>query len=252
MIDVHCHLHDEVFDKDRDEVVRRARKVGVKYIITSAINPKEVGKALGIIKKYEGYVKLTIGHDPILVDEEIFETQIRYVIDNLENIVGIGEVGLDYWYVRDHNARDLQKKFFIEWIELARTYDFPLIIHSRSAGKYAIRVLLENKFYNAVMHAYDGSVGYAMEASKHGIKFSIPPSVVYSLQKQKLVKKLSLEDLLLETDSPVLSPIKGERNEPANIVYSARKIAEIKNVSFEKVVEVTTENALNIFKHLRK
>ncbi len=252
MIDIHCHLQDKVFDNDRDKVIERARKAGVKYIITSAINPEEVDKALEIVRKYEGYVKLTIGHDPTLVSKDVFEEQIRYVTRSLKVIVGIGEVGLDYWYVRDHDLRELQKKFFIEWIEVARTYDLPLVIHSRSAGKYAIKVLLENKLYNAVMHAYDGSVGYAMEAAKYGIKFSIPPSVTYSLQKQKLVKKLGLEDLLLETDSPVLSPVKGERNEPANIVYSAKKIAEIKNVDFEKVVEVTTENALNVFKRLRK
>jgi len=252
MIDIHCHLQDEVFDNDRDEVVGRARKAGVKYIITSAINPEEVGKALEIVRKYEGYVKLTIGHNPTLVSRDVFEEQIRYVMRNINVIVGVGEVGLDYWYIRDHELRELQKKLFIEWIEIVKTYDLPLVIHSRSAGKYAIKVLLENKFYNAVMHAYDGLVGYAMEAAKYGIKFSIPPSITYSLQKQKLVKKLSLENLLLESDSPVLPPIKGERNEPANIVYSAKKIAEIKNVGFEKVVEVTTENTLDVFKRLRK
>ncbi len=252
MIDVHCHLHDEVFDKDRDKVVERAKKRGLKYIITAVIRPEEISKALEVFRRYGGFVQLTIGHDPVLVDKEVFEKQMESIRKNIDLIVGIGEVGLDYWCVRDHEARKLQEKFFIEWIEFSRTYNLPLIVHSRSAGKYAIKVLLENKFYNAIMHAYDGSVGYAMEAAKYGVMFSIPPSVTYSVQKQKLVKKLSLENLLLETDSPVLAPIKGERNEPSNIIYSAKKIAEIKGVSLEKVVEITTENALEIFKRLRK
>jgi len=251
MIDVHCHIHEAIFDTDRRDVVNRARECGVKHIITSAIKPEEVDKALRVVNEFKGYISLTIGHDPVLVSDALFSRQVEYVRRYSNIIVGIGEVGLDYYIIRDHRERSKQKEFFIEWISIAEELNLPLIVHSRSAGRYAIEEILKCKYFDVVMHAYDGSVGWAMEAAKHGVYFSIPPSVTFSVQKQKLVKKLSLESLLLETDSPVLSPFKGQRNEPANIIYSAKKIAEIKNVSLNKVIEITTDNALNVFKRLR-
>ena len=251
LIDVHCHIHETIFDNDRREVVDRARKNGVKHIITSAIKPGGVDRALRVINEFKGYISLTIGHDPILVDDILFSKQVEYVRKYSNIIVGVGEVGLDYYVIRDYEKRSKQRKFFVEWISIAEELNLPLIVHSRSAGKYAIKEILKYKYFNVVMHAYDGSVGWAMEAAKHGIYFSIPPSVTFSVQKQKLVKKLPLESLLLETDSPVLSPFKGQRNEPVNIIYSAMKIAEIKNISLDKVIEVTTDNALNVFKRLK-
>ncbi|RLG75386.1 MAG: hypothetical protein DRO23_04155 [Thermoprotei archaeon] len=251
MIDVHCHIHDEVFDNDREEVISRAKEKGVKHIIISAVKPEEVSKALNIVNSFKEYMSLTIGHDPVIVSDEVFEEQLKNVKKYLDIIVGIGEAGLDYYFVRDHGERDRQRRIFALWINVAKELDLPLVIHSRSAGKYAIEILLEQKYFNVVMHAYDGSVGWAIEAAKHGVYFSIPPSVIFSIQKQKLVRKLPLENLLLETDSPVLSPIRGERNEPANIVYSAMKIAEIKNISLSKVIDATIENTLDVFKKLK-
>lgn len=251
MIDVHCHLQDPAFDNDLNDVIGRARKGNIKAIITSVINPKELEKALSITKKYENYVFLTIGHNPVLINREVFDVQLSNVEKYSGLIVGIGEVGLDYWYVKNHREREIQRENFSNWIDIAKKLGFPLIVHSRSAGKYAIQILLKKRFYNVIMHAYDGSVGWAIEAAKYGVMFSIPPSIMYSVQKQKLVKRIPLENILLETDSPVLAPIKGERNEPANIIYSAKKIAEIKNISLNKVIEVTTENTLMVFKRLK-
>lgn len=251
MIDVHCHIHDEVFDGDRDEVINRAKERGVKHIIVSAIKPEEVPKALSIVNNFKQYMSLTIGHDPVVVSDRVFEEQLKNIKKYLDVIVGIGEVGLDYYFVRDHSERDKQRRIFTLWINIAKELNLPLIIHSRSAGKYAVKIILEQKYFNVVMHAYDGSVGWAIEAAKHGVYFSIPPSIVFSIQKQKLVRKLPLENLLLETDSPVLSPTKGKRNEPANIVYSAMKIAEVKNISLNKVIDITIENTLNVFKKLK-
>ncbi|RLE51055.1 MAG: hypothetical protein DRJ33_06580, partial [Candidatus Methanomethylicota archaeon] len=114
--------------------------------------------------------------------------------------------------------------------------------------KYALDVLYGESADLILMHAFDGSANYAVNAAKRGYFFSIPTSVWFSQQKQKLVKRLPLENLLVETDAPVLSPVKNARNEPANLHYAIRKIAEIKRVSLEKVAEVTYENAKNLFR----
>lgn len=250
-IDVHAHLEDEVFNGDLDEVIRRAKNAGVKAVITSPITPSDVGKALKIVGRYRGFVFLSIGLDPTILDSDVFEEQVVRVRRLSHEIVGLGEVGLDYYYVRGED-RSVQERIFREWIRIARDYNLPLIVHSRSAGKYAIRILIDEGYSNVVMHAYDGSVGWALEAAKRGFKFSIPPSVWFSVQKQKIVKKLPLESLLLESDSPVLSPIKGERNEPKNLVYAVRKISEIKRLGEDRVVEETLNSTLNVFPRLPK
>jgi len=250
VIDVHCHLDEHVFRQDLDKVIERARRVGVKAIITSTINPKNIEYSLHIVNKYKNYIYLSVGLDPLILDDNIFSEVYEWIKGNANLIVGIGEVGLDYYYIRDHSERAKQRNMFIEWIELARELNKPLIVHSRSAGKYAIQIIMEQEYYNVIMHAYDGSVGYAMEAAKRGVFFSIPPSVVFSQQKQKLVKRLPLESLLLESDAPVLAPFRNQRNEPANIIYTVRKIAELKNTTIDKVIEVTTANTLRIFKDI--
>lgn len=245
LIDVHAHLEDELFDKDLEQVVIRAKKAGVQAIVTSPIVLEDVEKAENIVEKYKGYVFLSIGLDPAITDLEVFEEQARRVKEKIGEIVALGEVGLDYYYVRGDERR-VQRRIFKEWIKIARDYKLPLIVHSRSAGKYAVKMLLEEEYYDVIMHAYDGSVGWALEAVKKGVKFSIPPSVWFSIQKQKLVKKLPLESIVLESDSPVLSPIRGERNEPANLTYTVKKIAELKGVGEDRVVEETLRSTLEV------
>jgi Mg-dependent DNase len=123
----------------------------------------------------------------------------------------------------------------------------PIVVHSRSAGKYAIKILTEEGAKRVIMHAFDGSVGYAIEGVKKGFYFSIPPSIVRSEQKQKMAKHLPLDKILLESDAPVLGPTKDIINTPSNIVISAAKIAEIKKIPINEVINATTKNAQEIF-----
>ncbi len=248
VIDVHCHLTDNSFINDLEEVIARAKRAGVICIITSIIRAREIPRAEEIVRKYRGYVYLSVGCDPTVFDYREVEELMSYVERKLPEVIAIGEVGLDYFLVRDHILREVQKSNFIKWIELANRVDRPLVIHSRSAGKYAIEILIGRAKVPVVMHAYDGGVSHAEKAAEKGFYFSIPPTVVTSDQKQKLVKVLPLENLLLESDAPVLSPKRGVRNEPANIAITVRKIAEIKGISVDKVIEVTTENARRIFR----
>jgi len=246
-VDVHCHIVDENFNRDRDEVIRRALNSNVIAIITSSLTFSEAIKSLKISSRYPGYIFITIGSDPLEFDSTLISRIRDLIIERRFEIVGIGEVGLDYYYARENQLREKQKHFLREWISLAKELDLPLIIHSRSAGKYAVKLLLEERAERVLMHAYDGRSGWALKAVEAGYFFSIPTSIWRSKQKQKLVKSIPLESLMLETDAPVLSPILGRRNEPANIIYAAKKIAEIKNVDLEHVSEVTTKNAIEFF-----
>ncbi len=245
VIDVHAHLTDESYS-DLPEVLKRARKAGLEHIIISITDPSEIVRAREILKMAPGFVSLTVGLDPMALSEDkylMFESLVES-----EHIVGIGEVGIDHFYARDHSVRDLQEKFFRRSIRLAMRKGLPLVVHSRSASRVALEVLYSEGAERVLMHAFDGKSGDAIAASERGYYFSIPTSVVYSQQKQKLVKKIHLDSLMLETDSPVLSPVRGVRNEPANLIYALRKVAEIKGVNEEEVKRVTTENARRFFR----
>jgi TatD DNase family protein len=159
-------------------------------------------------------------------------------------------VGLDYWVVREEPERELQREILKKFIELSKELNLPLNVHSRSAGRHAISMLLENNAGQVQMHAFDGKAAAALPAVEAGYYFSIPPSVVRSRQKQKLVKRLPLSCLLIESDSPVLGPAPQERNEPANIPLSVKAVAELKDVSEEEVIAAVTENTERLYGNL--
>lgn len=247
MIDVHAHLLESYFP-DIDEVLSRAKNGGVKAIINSITSPRESSYALELLQKHPGYVFLTIGFDPTCTSREEFERFTGLLESERSRIVGIGEVGLDHFYIRDEAGRQVQRDFFIQCIELSAKHDLPLIVHSRSAGRKAIELMSSTGSKRILMHAFDGKAGDAEKAAKEGFYFSIPPSIVRSEQKQKLARILPLESIMLESDSPALSPNVGERNEPLNILKAALKISEVKHVPVEEVIGATTANAREFFK----
>lgn len=170
-----------------------------------------------------------------------------FIRENKSRIVAIGEVGLDYWIVKEDSKKALQREILKIFIELSKALNLPLNIHSRSAGRHAITLLLENNAARVQMHAFDGKAAAALPAVEAGYFFSIPPSVIRSRQKQKLVKRLPLSCLLIETDSPVLGPVPNERNEPANIGQSVKAIAELKDVPEEEVIAAVSENTERLY-----
>jgi TatD DNase family protein len=133
---------------------------------------------------------------------------------------------------------------------LSLELDLPLNVHSRSAGHYTVDLLFSAGARRVLMHAFDGKASHAVRAAEAGYLFSVPPSVVRSDQKQKLVRRLPIESLVLESDSPVLGPDRDKRNEPANLVYSRDFIADVKGISPERVDEMTTANARRLFSRL--
>ncbi|MFX1451058.1 MAG: TatD family hydrolase [Promethearchaeota archaeon] len=247
LIDCHCHLEEEEFDKDRKEVIERARNAGV-LMITSGVGLEYAEKALKIASEFED-VYACAGFGPY--DTEDPSNVIEFIRKNKNKLVGIGEVGLDFWWVKEQDKRDITKKNFLKFINLGNELEIPLIIHSRSAGRQTIEILIQENAQMVQMHAFDGKASYAMKGVEKGFMFSIPTSVVRSAQKQKLVKRLPIENLLLETDSPVLGVDPKSRNEPCFLIEGAKKIAEIKSISLEKIIDKTTNNAKDLFKLIK-
>jgi TatD DNase family protein len=246
---VHAHICDPGFDKDRTEVLERARRAGVEAIIAVGENLADATKNLELAKKYP-MLKPAAGLYPTHLDLNQAHEMADFIRQNASRLAAIGEVGLDYWVIKEAPDRELQREILKGFIELSKALNLPLNIHSRSAGRHAIALLLENNAARVQMHAFDGKAGAALPAVEAGYFFSIPPSVVRSRQKQKLVKQLPLSCLLVETDSPVLGPSPNERNEPANILQSIKSIATLKNVAEEAVMAAVSENSEKLYGNL--
>jgi TatD DNase family protein len=172
---------------------------------------------------------------------------VTFIRQNHEQLLGIGEVGLDFWIVKEEDKRALQREIFTRFIDLSLELDLPLNVHSRSAGRHVIDLLLQKNARRVQLHAFDGKATHTPVAIEAGYYFSIPTSIVRSRQKQKLIKALPLTALLVETDSPVLGPHQDQRNEPVNIHLAVRGIAEIKELTIEEVIEATTTNAIRLY-----
>ena len=246
-VDTHCHLEQSDFASDLDDVITRADNLGI-HIITSSITQSDWRRAVEIAMKYDN-VAVSLGVDPILYDHlNLIPDKWREWTDI---IVAIGEVGLDHYRERDHKLRAVQEQMFRKAILFAKEQDLPIQVHSRSAGKKALEVLRDCDANMVHMHAFDGKAGLARVASnEYDYYFSIPTSVVRSPQKQKLVKAVNIERLLLETDSPVLGPDKGVRNEPSNIPLVVKEIANILKLSEEEVRQITLENTIRLYKRI--
>lgn len=242
-VDVHCHLTYEVIRANLAKVVEDAKKSGVVIIVTSGLGYEDCLKALEI-SDYKTIFP-SLGIMPYNLGG--YETVLDLIEKNAKKIVAIGEVGLDF-HINVKSDKGLQRKAFKEFIELSLNLDLPLIVHSRSAGKYALEMLVEHGAKDVIMHAFDGSASHSLIGIKKGYFFSIPPSVVRSAQKQKLVSKVPLENILLESDAPALSPVPGNVNTPSNVRVSAEIVSKIKGIPSKKVEDVTTENAIRVLR----
>nr|KAF6398177.1 TatD DNase domain containing 3 [Rousettus aegyptiacus] len=265
LVDCHCHLADPDFDRDLDDVLEKAKKANVMALVVVAEHSGEFEKIMQLSERYNGFVLPCLGIHPIqgLSPEDQRSVTLKDldkalpIIENYKDrLLAIGEVGLDFSprFVGTDEQKEEQRQVLIRQVQLAKRLNLPLNVHSRSAGRPTISLLNEQVLRGAdkvLLHAFDGRPSVAMEGVKAGYFFSIPPSIIRSGQKQKLVKQLPLTSICLETDSPVLGPEKQVRNEPKNVSISAEYIAQVKGISVEEVTEVTTQNALKLFPKLR-
>jgi TatD DNase family protein len=246
IVDTHAHICDPVYDEDRTEVLERAGDAGITAVITVGENFFDAQKNIDLAAKHP-VLRPAAGLYPTMLDRARAEEMHGFIRTERAKLVAIGEVGLDFWIVKEKSDKELQKEIFKGFIMLARELDLPLNVHSRSAGRHAVALLLECNAAKVQMHAFDGKASAALPAIEAGYFFSIPPSVVRSRQKQKLVKKLPLSQLLVESDSPVLGPDPNRRNEPVNVSISIKVIAELKNISEHEVMEAVSENTQKLY-----
>jgi len=245
MIDTHCHLFKEDYD-NLEEVIERMQD---NIMIVSGTNDETNLEVIELINKYPNIYGV-IGIHPEEVDN-VTEKSFKIIEDNINNpkIVGIGEIGLDYYWTKD--TKEKQIDLFIKQIELANKYNKTVVIHSREAINDTYNILKQHLKTKAVMHCYGSSLDMAKKFISLGIKFGIGGVVTFKNSKalKEVVENISINDILLETDSPYLTPepYRGKKNEPYNVIYIAEKIAELKNITVEEVLEVTSKNACKQF-----
>ncbi|MFH1711064.1 MAG: TatD family hydrolase [Nanoarchaeota archaeon] len=261
LIDIHAHLDHARFKKDIDKIIENARKANVKVIINSGVNPTTNRIALELSKEYD-IVKVSFGLYPLdaLVkelesgeaegfprDTEVFDLdkELAWIEENKSSCVAIGEIGLDYNWVtgKEHE----QKEIFEKILKVAKKLDKPVIIHSRKAESDAIEILEKMNMKKVVMHCFSGRKSLIKRAADNGWFFSVPPVIKRLQHFQTLVEMVPIEQLLTETDAPYLSPVAGERNEPANVSITVKEIAKIKKISEKEVADIIWENSKKLF-----
>ena len=246
VIDSHCHLDFKHFDKDRDAVISRAREAGVVMMINSGVDLATNRKSLELAKKHD-FMRATLGFSPNYLEgmsNQELESQLDFIKKNASQAVGIGEAGLDHYRCRDDAARDHQVAVFQKVIDLAKSVDLPLVIHSRDAEQQALEMVKD--LDKVVFHCYGGSMDTMKQAVDRGFYISLATVVCRSAQHQMLARNVPLDHLIVETDSPFLAPKRG-RNEPMNVLESVRLIAKIKNLSPSEVASATTRNLKKIY-----
>lgn len=244
MIDTHCHIYKEYYD-NIDEVVNEMNG----YLIVAGTDDKSNLEVIDLVNKYES-VYGVIGIQPEEVNKITLDS-FNIIESNLNNqkIVGIGEIGLDYYW--DDSNKDYQKEVFCKMMELASKYHKPVVIHSREAIKDTCDIISKYPDVKCVLHCYSSSLEIAKELVKKGVKLGIGGVVTFKNAKKlsEVVKEIPLDYLLLETDSPFLTPepYRGQQNSPKNVLYVAQKIAEIKGITTDEVLMITTKNAIEQF-----
>jgi TatD DNase family protein len=246
LVDTHAHLCSPEFDHDLGEVLARARAAGVGAVIAVGESLADAERNLDLAEKFP-MVKPAAGLYPTFLDCDQAEKMHTFIRSCRAQLAAIGEVGLDHWVVREDKDREVQREIFTGFLRLSQALDLPLNVHSRSAGRQAVACLIESGAARVQLHAFDGKASTALPAVEAGYFFSIPPSVVRSRQKQKLVKQLPLSCLLVETDSPVLGADPQARNEPANLPLAVKAIAEIKGLPGQQVAEAVAANTVRLY-----
>lgn len=244
MIDTHAHILSEFYD-DIDELIEELKSKDIIKVINCADSIETSKEVLNIYNKYEGYLLPAVGIHPENIDNSNLKT-IENIIKE-HKVFAIGEIGLDYHY-NDEN-KDEQKEYFIKQLDLALKYDLPVIIHIREAIQECFDILKTRK-NKGIIHCFSGSVEMAREYIKLGYKLGIGGVLTFKNSKlYEVIEKIDLKDIVLETDSPFLSPepFRGKKNKPCNVLYVAKRIAEIKNISLEEVINTTTATAKQIF-----
>ncbi|MDO5718306.1 MAG: TatD family hydrolase [Tissierellia bacterium] len=251
VFDSHAHLDDERFDDDREVIIQNLKKDGIAFVVNPGADRKSSEDAYKLANKYD-CIYAAVGTHPHSADELDEEDLERYrEMASSDRVVAIGEIGLDYYY--DNSPRDMQKDAFIKQLEIAKEVDLPVIIHSREAAEDTYNILREySGAVSGIIHCYSGSVEMAKKYIDLGYYISLAGPVTFKNAKtpKEVAKFVPIDRLLVETDSPYLTPEpkRGKRNEPANTIFTARYIAELRGMDEDDLFRITTENAKRVYR----
>ncbi len=250
--DTHCHLDMAAYTADLDEVIHHAKEAHVTTIVTIGIDLQSSIRAVELAQRFEG-VYATVGvhpHEAASVTTEVLDALKKLAAE--PKVVGYGEIGLDY--AKEYAPIETQKKACLAQLQTAKELNLPVIIHDRDAHEDILTLLKEQGPFPAggVMHCFSGNPQFAREILDLGFYISIPGIVTFknAANLQETAQKTPLDRLVIETDGPFLAPVpfRGKRNTPSLLLYTAEKIAELRDISLTEVAAATTVNAKKLFK----
>ena len=249
LYDTHAHLDDSMFDKDRDEVIKKIKESGVGLVNNIAADISSSYAAISLAEKYD-FIYATVGVHPsdvLSMTEDDIETLRK--LSKHPKVVAIGEIGLDYHY--DDADPDLQKHWFRAQLDLAKELDMPVVIHDRDSKGECLSILKEKKITKGVVHCFSGSAETARELIKMGLFISFTGVITFKNARRAIeaLKAIPMDRLFIETDSPYMSPepFRGQRNDSSLVYRVAEKIAEIRQIPLDEVIQATCENAIRFF-----
>lgn len=254
LFDSHAHLNDEKFNEDREELIEQIKQAGVTKLISAGYSLEGSKEGAKLAQKYD-FIYTTAGISPNDIPQTkeelwIMLDQIKQMATSNQKVVAIGEIGLDYYWNEEN--KDLQKIAFQKQIEIANELRLPIVIHTREAVMDTLKILKETEVTKrGVFHCCPLNRELVKEALKleFYISFAGPITFKNSKNAEEIIKMVPNEKMLIETDSPYLSPepLRGRRNDPRNVKYMAQKIAQIKGMEIEKVAKITYQNTKNLF-----
>lgn len=252
IFDTHCHLNHPDLYKNIEKIIKDAHDVGVKYFLVVGFDKETSFKAVEIASKYEN-VYATVGFHPTEIDD-VSESDFIQVMNLLKHtkVKALGEIGLDYYWIKDHDKQSKQKELFIKQIEYANKNNIPIVVHCRDAIMDCYQILKQHDTnHKGVLHCFSSSIEMANEFIKLGYYIGLdgPVTFLNSKQPKEVAKEININRLLVETDCPYLTPhpYRGKQNEPKLITLVIEEIAKLRNLSYEDVANTTSSNAKKLF-----
>lgn len=250
LYDTHAHLNNPLYDEDRDEVIKRIKESGVELVNNIGASIKTSFESIKLAEKYD-FIYATCGvHPSETGDLTEADMETLYEMTKHEKVVAVGEIGLDYHY-EDGPDSDIQKYWFERQLEVAKSVNMPVVIHDRESKGECISILKKHNIKNGVMHCFSGSAETAKELLKQDFFISFTGVVTFKNARRTIeaLEVIPIEKLFIETDCPYMAPepVRGTRNDSSNVIKIAEKYADVKGISLEDVIEITTDNAKRFF-----
>ena len=250
MIDSHCHVDFKVYNKNREAVLQRAKEK-LTAIINSGASLGGNRRTLKLAEEYKKFVFPTLGFHPsnaVKSDTSVIKQVLEEIENNIDDAVALGETGLDFNDLKGEKDKNKQIKLFETFLNLSEDFQLPVVIHARDAENKALEMVKKHRTIpQVIFHCYGGDLQTAQKIVEEDYFISLSTIVAFSEHHQELARELPLSNLLTETDSPYLSPFKGQRNEPSFVEETVKTIAEVKSVTPKMVDKTTEKNARMVF-----